>query len=162
MPGQYTVGVKTVTTAITTTARTQIALIQAATGMRRPELQEFSFGQADVPNATDCDVLWDLIRVSAAGAGTGTAITAANTPRNDPADADPVCTVAHSYSAEPTTVDAAALFSLAINQRGAWRFVAAGPGRGFTIAATASLKLLLRALSPNYASFSSAQLAWAE
>lgn len=157
MAGRWNATFAPTTQNVGTGAKTQLSMYQPASALRRGELVEFSFGQADVPNATDCPVTWQIQRSTADG--TGTAFTAM---ASDPADSVAASILSkHSYSAEPTLTAAAFLFSLSVNQRGAWRWVAT-PGGELIVPVTNNNGLSLLAKSPNYASTTSIHMGWQE
>jgi hypothetical protein len=139
---------------LTTTYKTSgelAAASAAASGVeiRRGKVFEFDFGQTGVPNATDCPVQWDVSRITAIG--TRTALVPSPL---DGADAVTNAQAGVNDTVEPTVAAAGSglsLFNLGINQRAAYRWIAA-PGKELVWPATASNGFAIRALSPNYAS----------
>jgi hypothetical protein len=143
--------------AITTTPGKTLLGWNAATGattLRRVWLTELEWGAADVPNATDCPILCNIQRMTAAG--TGTALTPRLTDDGG-GDAAALATYTANYTAEPTYTSGFNVFFKSINQRASdkqwWRDKATCP-----ISAAVNLQGWgVRAYSPNYASTVSAQ-----
>lgn len=104
-----------------------------ATTPRRIKWYDLIVGTTNTP--ADAAVRWTVTRVSAAGAGTATAVTPAIV---DPADAAALTDCHENFTAEPTTYDAVPLLAIALNQRASFRWVAA-PGGELVTAATASI-----------------------
>lgn len=131
---------------VTTTAKTITRLVVPASSGKRFFIFEIDVGQNAAPNATDCQVEWDLNFADATTAGTKTSITPYN------AFDTAVTTAFANYSAEPTAYSAATRFwHKSINQRNSALWQAA-PGSELFIPSTASEGPGLRALSTNYAS----------
>src|SRR5258706_13397786 len=103
--------------AITTTPGKTLLAWNAATGattLRRGWLTELEWGAADVPNATDCPVIVNIMRMTAAG--TGSALTARLTDDGG-GDAAALLTYTANYTAEPTFTASTSVFGKSINQR---------------------------------------------
>lgn len=120
-----------------------------ATTLRRIWFTEVEWGATDVPNATDCPVLFDISSQTAAG--TATALTPIVTDQGG-GDAAALGTYATNATAEGTITASSSVFFKSINQRASdkqwWRDKATCP-----IVAAVNLKgFALRAKSPNYAS----------
>jgi hypothetical protein len=130
--------------ALTTTMKTQVNLIGAAT--RRALVWEFMVGADGAPNATDCQIVYDVATKDVSTAGTSTPATPVKT---NPADGAAVLTAAVNYSAEATVYTP--MVSLALNQRASQKWTAYGPDQMLIMAATATIGLGFRALSPTYA-----------
>src|SRR5262245_46077189 len=130
----------------TTTFKTQTSLHVVTANLRRASLSEIMVGAVAAPNATNCNITWDVSRTTAAGTATAVTPTAA-----DPADAasDVVANVNHT--AEPTVTAASSLWSIALNQRASQRWVAKD-GSELIIPATNLAGLASRSLSPTFAS----------
>lgn len=128
----------------TTTFKTQTAIHAVTANLRRAEIYDLEFGADDAPNATDCQIVYDVSRTT--GVGTGTAATPT---KKDPADAasDMVGTV--NFTGEPTVTAASSLFACALNQRASRRWVA-GPGQELIIPAVDVNGLAGRSLSPTF------------
>lgn len=135
--------------ALTTTFKTQMSLT-AATGaatLKRGWIYEWEVGADGAPNATDCAIVYDWSRQTAAGTSTSA------TPNPlDSADtaAGLVCTV--NFTAEPTITAASSLASIALNQRNSQRWIARDEKSAMIIPATNLAGIAARALSPTYAS----------
>lgn len=104
-------------------------------------------GADGAPNATDCQIVYDIASKDATTAGTGTAVTP---NKANPADRAAGLTVNANYTAEPTTFTS--VLAIPLNQRASQRWVAYDANQCIVMAATASLGLGVRALSPTYAS----------
>jgi hypothetical protein len=104
-----------------------------ATTPRRQKWYDIMIGTTST--AGDAQVRWTVTRVSAAGAGTATAVTPALL---DPADAAALADCHENFTAEPTTYDSVSVLAIAVNQRASFRWVAA-PGGEIVTAATASI-----------------------
>lgn len=140
---------------LSTSFKTLINIIGATT--RRAQVSEFMVGADGAPNATDCQIVYDLASKDATTAGTGTSATPGKT---NPADGAAQLTALVNYTAEPTTFTS--LLSLALNQRASQRWVAFGESQAIVMAATASIGLGLRALSPTYAAPALGSMMFAE
>jgi hypothetical protein len=125
-----------------------------ATTLRRVWLTECEWGATDVPNATDCPVILDISRMTAAGTGTTLTPTLSD---DGGGDAAALATYTANYTAEPTVTAATSKFFKSINQRASdkqwWRDKASCP-----ISAAVNLQgYVIRVKSPNYASTYQAQ-----
>lgn len=119
--------------ATTATAETLGSIRADATTPRRIKWYDIMIGSEATPN--DAAIQWTLTRVSAAGAGTATAVTPALI---DPADAAALADAHENFTAEPTTYDSVPVLNISLNQRATFRWVAA-PGGEIVTAATASI-----------------------
>lgn len=130
---------------LTSTYKTQAVLnASSGTAVRRGKLYEINWGQSAAPNATDCDVIYDVSRQTAAG--TGTAYTPVPL---DPADAAALTVGTVNFTAEGTITANSSLWSKAVNQRNSATWQAA-PGSELVWPATNLAGLAMRALSPTY------------
>jgi hypothetical protein len=102
-----------------------------------------AFGPDGAPNATDCQITYDIARMTAAG--TGTAATPVATDGTTVA-ADAVATV--NYTAEPTVTAASTLKAFALNQRASQIWTAFDKDDCLVWPATNLAGLVCRALSP--------------
>lgn len=141
--------------AMTTTYKTLINIIGATT--RRAQVWEVMVGADGAPNATDCQIVYDVSTKDATTAGTGTSTTPG---KLNPADGAAVLTASGNYTAEATTFTS--LMTLALNQRASQRWVAFGENQCLVMAATVSLGIGVRALSPTYAANALANVIFAE
>jgi hypothetical protein len=110
---------------------------------------EWEIGATDVPNATDCPILWDISEQTAAG--TGTALT----PRNNDVgggDAAALLTYAANFTAEPTVTASSSAWFLGLNQRASYRVQMRDEYHALVVPAVNLKGFALRAKSPNYAS----------
>lgn len=138
------------------------ALIQGATAgtLKRGRVIELMLGQSSNPNATDTPVQWDVSRIGSSGAGAYTAWTP--TPL-DPADSAAIVVAGINATAEATAITAnSSLFNIGINQRAAFRWVAAQDSQALVMPATASAGLSLRALSSTYTGAATGQITYQE
>jgi hypothetical protein len=132
--------------ALSTSYKTLVNIVGATTF--RVRLWELTMGADGAPNATDCQIVWDIANKDATTAGTASAnITPQKT---NPADRAATLTVSGNFTAEPTTFTP--YLTMALNQRASQRWVAFDQDSAIVMAATASIGLGVRALSPTYAS----------
>jgi hypothetical protein len=111
----------------------------------RARISEISLGPDGAPNATDCQIVYDIASKDATTAGTGTAVTP---QKEDPAARAATLAVNANYTAEPTTFTS--VKSIALNQRASMVWQVADKEQMLILPATASLGLGVRALSPTY------------
>lgn len=130
---------------LTTTFKTIVALTAATATLRRGKLMELAFGADGAPNATDCQIVYDVSRQT--GAGTSTAATP--NPK-DPADVAAGTVGAVNFTAEGTITAASSLFSKALNQRASQIWSARDEANALIWPATNLAGLAARALSPTY------------
>lgn len=139
--------------ALTNTAsslKTMLSLFVTSGALRRFYVQEWSAAASDVPNATDCPIVYDISRMTADGTAvtmtpvvyqtleTGTVSAALSTSKGN-------------YTAEPTVTAQSQLDYNAFNQRASVRWVAVQGGE-LVAPAVAANGLVWRFRSPNYAS----------
>lgn len=134
---------------LTSTFKTIIALT-AATGaatLKRGWIYEVEVGADGAPNSTDCAIVWDWSRQTAAGTSTSA------TPNPlDTADTAAGLVASVNFTAEGTITAASSLMSLALNQRNSQRWIARDEKSALIIPATNLAGIAARALSPTYAS----------
>ena len=130
---------------LTTTYKTLVNIVGATTF--RTRLWDVMVGPDGAPNATDCQIVYDVANKDATTAGTAGAAVTPN--KTNPADRTATLVANVNYTAEPTVFTSN--LPLALNQRASQRWVAYGPDQCIIMAATASLGLGIRALSPTYA-----------
>lgn len=138
------------------------AIIQGATAgsLKRAKIFELMLGQSANPNATDTFVQWDVSRFTATGAG---AYTSWTPTALDPADTAAIVQAGINATAEATTFTAnSSLFNVALNQRGAFRWVAPQESQSLVMPATASAGLSLRGLSGTYTGAATGQITYQE
>jgi hypothetical protein len=131
-------------TNLTTTMKTIIELASAATG--RGQIYEIEVGADGPPNATDCQIVYDVSRLTV----TGTGVASTPNPLN-PADAASRTTCKINHTIEPTVTANSSVLALVLNQRASQRWIAA-PGSELIWPNTSANGLVSRALSPTYAS----------
>jgi hypothetical protein len=127
-------------------------LIAAATGattLRRAWLMEWEIGATDVPNATDCPILWDISEQTAAR-HRDHADAAANDVGGG--DAAALCTYAANFTAEGTVTASSSAWFLGLNQRASYRVQMRDEYHSLVVPAVNLKGFALRAKSPNYAS----------
>ncbi len=139
--------------ALTTTLKSQ-TLIQAVTAtLGRGQIVEIAVGADGPPNATDCQIVYDVARSTTLG--TASAPSPAANPVN-PADVVTRSVTAVNHTVEPTVTGGTAfvgsLWSRSLNQRAAQQWFA-NPGSELIWPATNLNGLVGRALSPTYTSF---------
>lgn len=134
---------------LTSTFKTIVALT-AATGaatLKRGWIYEVEVGADGAPNSTDCAIVWDWSRQTAAGTSTSA------TPNPlDTADTAAGLVASVNFTAEGTITAASSLMSLALNQRNSQRWIARDEKSALIIPATNLAGIAARALSPTYAS----------
>lgn len=137
--------------ALSATAKTILAVTAAtgATTLRRGWIMEWEIGASDVPNATDCPIVWDISEQTAAG--TSTALT----PRfNDLGGGDAAALLVYSsnFTAEGTVTATSAAWILPLNQRASYRVQMRDEYHSLIVPAVNLKGFAMRAKSPNYAS----------
>jgi hypothetical protein len=130
-------------TSLTTTIKTMLELASAATG--RGQIYELEVGADGAPNATDCQIVYEVQRLTV----TGTGVASTPTPLN-PADAAARTTTKINHTIEPTITANSCILALALNQRASQRWIAA-PGSELIWPNTSANGLTCGALSPTYA-----------
>src|SRR4051812_4775147 len=145
-------------TNMTTTFKSVTGIAAATATLRRAFIYEFDVGASAVPNATDCEIVWDLSAQTAAG--TPVVMTPVSL---DQADAATGTVAGGNHSAEPTITATSSRWALAANQRGTYRWVVApgGPGE-IVVPATNLAGYALRAKSTTYASTAVATIMYRE
>ena len=130
--------------AVTTTYNTLLS-VSASTGAtpRRGKIYDVLVGTNGTP--ADNFMTWDISRKTAT-VGTSVALTA---QALDPADAAADTQAFQDYSAEPTITSSSSVFSVGVNQRASYRWVAA-PGGELVWPATQAAGFGLRTLSGGY------------
>lgn len=136
---------------LSSTYKTIVAITAAtgATTLRRGWLMEWEIGASDVPNATDCPILWDISEQTAAG--TSTALT----PRvNDIGGGDAAALLAYStnFTIEGTVTASSQAWGMALNQRASYRIQMRDEFHSLIVPAINLKGFAMRAKSPNYAS----------
>lgn len=111
--GRYTVPGNV---AALSTVMQSAGVVYATSGAaRRGFVVGLDVGAAGAPNATDCQIQWELIRQTAAGTAT------AFTPNpSDPADAACSATAGIAATVEGTTTASSQVWQKALNQRSTW------------------------------------------
>jgi len=126
--------------------------INAATGattLRRGWIDEIFVGADGSLNATNCQILWDWSKMTAAGTGTSA------TPTSPEADAAALLTYTVNYTAEPTVTAASTLLAFPTNQQQSQRWFAnqsPNQTQPLVIPATNLAGIVGRAKSPTYVS----------
>lgn len=134
---------------VATTVKTMLQIAAQTTGIRRAFMYEWKVGPSGLPNATDCELVWTVIKQTTAGTG-GVAMTASALDQADSAAAT-VCL--GSLTAEPTGPETGVIDTLGANQRGSyqWQVNPGGPGE-LVVPATNLAGLGIRVKSSTYAS----------
>jgi hypothetical protein len=130
---------------LSTAFKTIVALTAATATLRRAAITMISVGADGPPNATDCQIVYDISRQTAAG--TSTTVTPVSLDIENAAS-DTVGTV--NYTAEGTITGASSVLALAMNQR-ASQIWYAPPGGELVIPRVNLAGFAFRALSPTYA-----------
>lgn len=134
---------------VSTAYKTMLQAAAATATLRRAFIFEWKVGASGVPNATDCEIVWTLIKQTSAGSG-GVSMTV---NAIDQADAATGTVALGSLTGEPAGAETGILDTLSTNQRGSYRWCVApcGPGE-LVIPATNLNGIGLRAKSSTYAS----------
>lgn len=131
-------------TNLTTTPKSIVEVASAASG--RGQIYELEVGADGAPNATDCQIVYDVVRKTVAGTG-GVSSTATAL---DPANPAARTTCLINTTSEGTITANSAVLAIALNQRASQRWIAA-PGSELVWPNTSAAGLCCRALSPTYA-----------
>lgn len=131
---------------LTTTFKTIVVVKAATATLKRGKLMELAFGADGAPNATDCQIVYDVSRQTA----DATATAATPNPK-DPADTASGSVAQVNATAEGTITAASSLFSKALNQRASQIWYAKDEANALIWPATNLAGLAARALSPTYA-----------
>ncbi len=129
-----------------TSFKTIVGLAAATASLRRGYCMEIAFGADGAPNATDCQIVYDVARQTAAGTG----VTSVPTPR-DPNDQAAVTVALINCTVEPTITAASTLWAKALNQRASQIWYAKDKLNALIWPATNLNGIAVRALSPTYA-----------
>jgi hypothetical protein len=146
-------------TAVAATSKTMLQLAAATATLRRAFLYEWTVGPSAVPNATDCELVWTLIRQTSAGTG-GVTLTM---NALDQADAAAGSVALGNFTAEPTGAETGIVDTLGANQRASYRWVVApgGPGE-IVVPATNLAGYGIRTKSSTYVGTATAACKWRE
>ena len=101
---------------ITTTFKTVIAITSATGALRRGKCMEIIYGADGAPNATDCQIVYDVSRQTAAGTST----VATPTPV-DPNDVAAGSIANINFSVEGTVTASSSVWESSLNQRASQR-----------------------------------------
>ncbi len=142
--GRYSVNNRLAGTqqANTTTFKSQISTAAATATLCRGSAIDVSFGADGAPNATDCQIVYDISRLTTAG--TATALT----PLALDNALGAAGTVAQgNFTVEPTITGTSSMYMIALNQRASLRVFF---DQGLRWPATNLNGLVFRSLSPTY------------
>jgi hypothetical protein len=131
---------------LSTTFKTQLSLTAATATLCRGQIVELSYGADGAPNATDCQIVYDVSAQTAAG----TPSTTVTPTKHNPADVASRTVAAINYTAEGTITATSTVFTRSLNQRASQQWYA-NPGSELVWPATNLAGLAVRALSPTYA-----------
>lgn len=131
--------------ALTTALVSQNSVTAATASLCRGQLVEIAVGTEGTPNATDCNVVYDVARQTTLGTGTNA------TPNPIGPDVASRSVATLNYTVEPTVTGgvtaAASLWARSLNQRAAQQWFA-NPGSEIIWPATNLNGLVCRATSP--------------
>lgn len=131
-------------TNLTTTPKSIVEVASAATG--RGQIYELEVGADGAPNATDCQIVYDVVRKTVAGTG-----GVSSTPQAlNPADSAATTSCVINTTSEGTITANSGVLAIALNQRASQRWIAA-PGSELIWPNTSAAGFCCRALSPTYA-----------
>jgi hypothetical protein len=131
---------------LATTFKTQVSLTAATATLCRGQIVELAYGADGAPNATDCQIVYDVSAQTAAGTPSSTVIPV----KINPADVASRTIAAINYTAEGTITATSSVFSRSLNQRASQQWYA-NPGSEIVWPATNLAGFAVRALSPTYA-----------
>lgn len=131
---------------LTTTFKTQLSLTAATATLCRGQIVELAYGADGAPNATDCQIVYDVSAQTAAGTS-----TSATPNKDNPADVASRTVASVNFTAEGTITAASSVWTRVLNQRASQQWYA-NPGSELIWPATNLSGLAFRALSPTYAS----------
>jgi hypothetical protein len=145
--------------AVATTSKTFLQLAAATATLRRAFIYEWTVGPSAVPNATDCELVWSVIRQTTAGTSGATLTMNAL----DQADATAGSVALGNFTAEPTGAETGIVDTLGANQRASYRWVVApgGPGE-IVVPATNLAGYGVRAKSSTYTGTVTVGMKWRE
>jgi hypothetical protein len=126
-----------------------IAAATGATTLRRGWIMEWEIGANDVPNATDCQINWDISTQTAAG--TGSSLTPLVNDIGG-GDAAALLTYLANYTIEPTVTASSSLWYMGLNQRASYRIQMRDDVSAIIIPAVNAKGVAMRAKSTNYQS----------
>jgi hypothetical protein len=126
--------------AMTTSFKTLLEGVCAA-GVKRPRVYSMKFGAIGLPASADCDLQFDVIRITATGTG-----SAATPNPLDPADGACTSTWKANDTVEPTTTGTA-LDNNPGNQRVAWAWATTDKGQMLVFTGTSGQGLAFRGKS---------------
>lgn len=132
--------------ALTTTFKTLSAVWAVTATLSRGRACGLNVGADAAPNATDCQIVYDVSRQTA----DGTATSVTPLPLN-PADVASRMAAKANYTAEGTITATSSVWRRALNQRASLQWVAQDESAMLTWPATNLAGIALRALSPTYA-----------
>lgn len=132
---------------LSTSFKTIVVLKAATATLKRGKIMELAFGADGAPNATDCQIVYDVSRQTADGTATAATPTA-----KDPADVAAGSVAAVNATAEGTITANSSVWSKALNQRASQIWYARDEANALIWPATNLAGLAVRALSPTYAS----------
>ena len=130
---------------MSTAYKTLLEGVANTTGITRWWLYGFNIGPSGLPSSTDCELVWDISRISASG--TGTAATALPL---DAADAASNITWETNNTIEPTVTATSSLAYGAMNQRATFSWQTNDQSQMLTGPATNANGLCIRAKSSTY------------
>ncbi len=136
--------------AISTTFKSLLECAGATSAPRRGKIYDILIGTNGTP--ADNYMTWDVSRITTTSTGS---TTTANVL--DPADAAILAQTVVNSTTEPTVTADSALFSVGVNQRASYRWVAA-PGSELVWPATSCAGFTLRALSGGYTGTATAEI----
>lgn len=117
----------------------------------RGKIMELGVGMVGAPNATDCNVEFDVSPMTAVGSIAGTAATPQPRDTGGGANFVALSTAKINITTEPTVTASASVWYRVMNQRGSYQWVARDEYAGLAWAATAGVGLVLRARSATFA-----------
>ena len=130
---------------MSTAYKTLLEGLAQTTGIKRTRWYGFNIGPAGLPSSTDCDLVWDVSRITATGTGTAT------TPLPlDPNDGAATSSWKGNDTIEGTVTATSSLAYGAMNQRATYSWQTNDQSQMLVGPATNNAGLCIRAKSSTY------------
>lgn len=136
---------------MTTSFKTLINAYATTGALRRTYIEEVAIAAQNVPDTTDCSIVFDLSLMTADGTAT-TVTPLPNTGLETGTQSGCLSTSKANHTVEPTITANSNRLARAMNQRGSYRWVALSEAKRIIGPAVANSGWALRAKSTNYAS----------
>lgn len=144
---------------ITTTKTAIVGLTAQTTGLTSCDIFHITGSAANIPNAQDCMIEWNVLAITTVG--TGTTVTAVKRDSSKGVAAT-VCTVNHTVAPTGLATLTTSQLLRSVNQKSLMEWVALEPGSEIIVPNTNTNGHALTALSTNYASTVNAEIEFLE